>query len=244
VIGCQNVDERDMIMTPDPYAADAKRLIQIQAEIDADHDHFLNNTDPLSIEDMALAGTLTQIFNYCDFNARRIIDTVRHAALGPAERNGGLLKDAQVYEKLVETMQMLPENYRSRNDIVVAANTLKMHHTLRHHFAHWAMRRVPNYDGLFMMTYNVAEGQKKTGKRTEAHEATYGVLPLGPVRAEVSKLEENGKLLAEAAARMHDEFDSLKKLFDDQKAADKAAKEAQREANRAKWAAMRKPKPS
>lgn len=211
-------------MTNDPHTTDAKKLIEIQAEIDADPDLYLTKTDPLTPDDMLLTGRVVQIFNYADLNARRIIDAINHAAFGPAKQNGGILQDAQVYEKLISAAELLPEDTNLRNGLIKAASTLQMHHVIRHHFAHWAMRRIPGYDALFMMTYNSQEGERRNGKRTAPYEITYGVLPLASARAEVEKLEGHSKWLAGEAARLHTEFDRLKKHFDDEKAAEKAAR--------------------
>lgn len=211
-------------MTADPYANAAKTLVEIQIEIEADPELYLTKTDPLTTDDLILAGKVVQTFNYADLNARRIIDSVRHAALGPDKQNGGILQDKQVYEKLIEAAEMLPENTDLRKGLVKAAKTFEMHHVLRHSFAHWAMRRIPRQDALFMMTYNAQEGERRNGTRTEPHEITYGVLPLAPMRAELEKLQGHSIFLAGEAARMHVEFDLLRQHFDDEKAAARAAK--------------------
>lgn len=227
-------------MTDAPHIKDAKKLIEIKAEIDADPDGYLLKTDPLTPDDLLLTGRIVQIFNYSDLNARRIIDAINHAAFGPAKQNGGIIQDAQVYEKLIDAAKLLPEGTDLRDGLMKAARTFQMHHLIRHHFAHWAMRRIPNYDAFFMMTYNAQEGERRNGKRTEAYEITYGVLPLASARAEIDNLENNGKWLAGEAARVHTEFDRLKAHFDEQKAAERAAKY---EAGKYKRGAKGPPKP-
>lgn len=208
----------------DDYTADAAMLALIKAEIDADPDAYLLKTNGLTSEDMTLTGTVVQTFNFTDINARRIIDSLRHAALGPQKQNGGVLQDAQVYEKLIEAAELLPPYAGLRKDLIKAAKTFQMHHALRHSFAHWAMRRIPGHDALFMMTYNAQEGERRNGKRTDPHELTYGVMPLAPVRSELKKLEGHGQFLATAAARIYNEMDEFKAHFEAEKLAAKAAK--------------------
>jgi hypothetical protein len=157
-------------------------------------------------------------------NARRIIDTLRHAAIGPQGQNAGVIQDAQVYEKLIEAAKLLPETTDMRRDLIKAATTLQMHQMHRHHFAHWATRRIRGHDALFMMTYKAQEMEKRLGKRSEPYETIYALLSLPPLRAEMDKLKGHSEWLGKEAARVFVEFDRFKAHFDDAKEADRAAK--------------------
>ncbi len=126
---------------------------RIKAQIDADPDAYFSQTVALTEADFALVGKLIQTYCYTDLNARRIIDLIRHAALGPDKQNAGTLQDAQVFEKLREVAQMLaPGNVQE--GIVKAANIFEMHVLLRHQFAHWAARRIAKHDVLMTFTKN------------------------------------------------------------------------------------------
>lgn len=206
----------------DPY--DDAILTAIQSEIAADPDGYLTKTDPLTKDDLVLIGSLVQIYNYADLNARRIIDSLRHAAEGPQAQNAGVIQDAQVYEKLIEAAKLLPETAEMRRDLIKAASTLQMHQLHRHHFAHWATRRIRGHDAFFMMTYKAQESTKRLGKPSGPHETIYAVMALAPLLAEMEKLEGHSKWLASEAARVFGQFDDFKKHFDDEKAATKAAK--------------------
>lgn len=208
--------------TSDPY--DDAPLHAIRAEIEADPDGFLLNTEPLTNDDLILIGSLVQLYNFADLNARRIIDALRHAALGPHARNGGVIQDAQVYEKLIEAAKMLPETTDMRRDLIKAASTLQMHQLHRHHFAHWATRRIQGHDAFFMMTYKAQESTKRLGKPSEPYETIYALMPLPALRAEMDKLKGHSEWLAREAGRVFVGLDNFKNHFDEVKAADRAAK--------------------
>ena len=206
----------------DPY--DLAILIAIQREIAAGPDAYLTKTDPLTKDDLVLIGSLIQTYNYADLNARLIIDNLRHAAEGPQAQNAGVIQDAQVYEKLIEAAKLLPDTADMRRDLIKAASTFQMHQQHRHHFAHWATRRIRGHDALFMMTYKAQESKKRLGKPSEPNETTYAVMALAPLLAEMEKLEGHSKWLASEAARVFVNFDDFQKHFDDEKAANKATK--------------------
>ena len=227
-------------MTVDPHAQDAERLKQIQVEIDADPEAYLSRTDALTNDDLILVGSIVQTFNYADLNARMIIDTIRHAALGAAKQNGGVVQDSQVYENLIAVAELFDPDDEFRVNLLRAATTFQLHHQMRHHFAHWAMRRIPNEDALFMMNYKSQEAEKRLGRRTEPGELTYGVLPLASYRVELEKLMGHARWLAVQASRVHEDFAKLEQLFAKKREAERAAKY---EAGKYKRGAKGPPKP-
>jgi hypothetical protein len=217
-------------MTDNPYAASSQELKAINADIEADFDKFLANSEPLTDADLVLTGTLVQLFNYADLNARRAIDAIRHAALGPNQQNAGKLQDSQVYPKLIEAAEMLPVGSDLRNGLIKLAKAMQLHQPLRHHAAHWAMRRVPGHDVLLMLTYNSQEGKRRSGQATDPYHVTFGLLPMSPLRAESKLQSDYGEWLSVEAAKLYVEFAAWKKHFEDEKAAAKAGKIAEAKA--------------
>lgn len=222
------------------YSEDAALIAKVQAEIDADPELYLTKTHPLTQDDLVLIGTVVQIYGYADLNARRIIDHLRRASLGPDKQNAGLLQDAQVYNKLVEVAETLPES-PLRTGLINAAKTFDMHHTHRHNFAHWAARRASEHDLMVIYSYNAREAERRLGQRSEPEHLIYGVVPLRPIRAELKGLQNHADNLAKNAAFIFVHFDKFKQHFDDLK---KAERDAKYEAGKTKRGAKGLPKGS
>ena len=164
-----------------------------------------------------------QAYSYADLNGRLIIDHIRHAALGFDSQNAGVIQDAQVFEKLNEAGGMLPDG-NMKTGILKASSTLAMHVLHRHHFAHWAMRRVKGRNVFVFYSYNVKEAEKRLGQKLEPGELAYGVVALKALRTELKKIDGHANYLAVTAAHIFRYLDDWKKHFAEQKAAEKAAK--------------------
>jgi hypothetical protein len=207
----------------DIYEDAARQIASIQEEFDKTPDRYIGDTEMLSDADLTLVGTVVQLYGFTDLHARLIIDHIRHAALGPDQRNGSVIQDAQVYEKLIEAAELLPDG-NTREGLIRAANTLSMHVMHRHHLAHWATRRVKGQDVFVMFTYNSKETKKRLGHPAEPEHLTYALLSLPPLRAELNKLQGHGRYLAAEAGRLQVNFNALKAHFDAHKEAERAAK--------------------
>ena len=165
-------------------------------------------------EDFALIGKLIQTYCFADVNARRIIDSLRHASIGPEARNASRLPDGQVFPYLGKAVdETLPEG-SLRDGLLRAAGTVDMHRIHRHNFAHWAVRRIAKYDMFIMFSKNAREAERRDGEPPEGNELKYGLVPLPELRAELSKLVGHSEYLARQAARMENEFDQLREGLD------------------------------
>ena len=71
------------------------QIAAIKTWFHAKPDAVLTSTTDLRETDFAVMGKLIQLYYYVDLNARRIIDALRHAALGPEARYASRLEDAQ-----------------------------------------------------------------------------------------------------------------------------------------------------
>ena len=151
--------------------------------------------------DFALMGKLIQLYCYADLNARRIIDALRHAAFGPQARCASRLQDAQVVPKLVEIAAELWES-NLKEGILKAANTVELHRSHRHNFAHWAARRVGSEEALVLFTKNAREAERRDGDPLGSDLLKYAIVPLGSFAEELKKLEGHAQYLAQSAAHV------------------------------------------
>lgn len=207
----------------DIYDKDAKLLEAIRLEIDADPELYLGKTKPLKAADLVFMATIIQAYSYADLNGRLIIDHIRHAAFGPEKQNAGRLHDAQVFAKLQEAAGLLPDG-KMKEGIIRAASTLALHVIQRHHFAHWAIRRVKGHDVFVFYTYNAKEAEKRLGQKVEPGEIIYGAVGRKTLRAELKKIDGHASYLAAAAVHIFKHLENWKNHFAEQKAVEQAAK--------------------
>lgn len=196
----------------DPYSAERSELDLLKLEIDLSPEDYLDKTEPLRDSDLTLMGKIIQSYCFADLNARRIIDIIRLAEGGPGKQNGGRIADSQVFEKLLEVAKLL-EPAQVKDGIIKAVNTIAMHVNQRHTFAHWAARRLIGRDVLILLTYNAREAEKRDGKKNGPGEMKYALAPLGPIVAELTKIERHGEYLAHAAAYLNSQAENLRMYF-------------------------------
>lgn len=223
---------------PVDYAAAARELAVVNAEILADERKFLLATRALREQELALMGRVIQTYCYGDLNARRIIDAVRGAALGPAYRNAGKLQDAQVFPKLKEAVADLPAKFHP-DGIIRAADIMELHRGSRHLFAHWAARRAPDRDVLILYSKNEKEAAKGGADPLQHGQVRFGLMHLAPMAAELRKMEEHGEWLAGQSSRIEMAADELEAHYDAARAAKRAARY---EAGKAKKGAAAPPR--
>lgn len=185
---------------------------QVEERLEADPEGFLVNTMDLRQSDFVLIGRLIQLYCFADLNARRIIDTLRHAAFGAETRNASRLQDAQVFPKLREIVTELWES-NLKDGLFRAADTIELHRTLRHSFAHWAARRITNEDALILFTKNAREAERRDGDPQDPDELKYAIVPIAGLLEEVHKLDGHAKYLAESAAHITCYFDDFRQRF-------------------------------
>jgi len=203
---------------PDRDHGDADaQLGRLKARIDADPDAFFQTTEKLRERDLALIGQLIQLYCYCDLNARRVIDALRHAALGPDKRNASRLPDADVFPHLRDAAALLPQGNSIREGLIRAADTIEIHRIHRHNFAHWAARKVANEEALILFSKNANEAVKRDGIAPDPDELKHALMPLASWSAEVEKLEAHTNYLAQVAADLEKNLDLFKARFAEEK---------------------------
>lgn len=187
----------------------AAQTAAIKAAVDANPEGFMAGTTDLREADFALIGKVIQLYCFADLNARRIIDALRHAALGADERIASRLKDAQVFPKLREAADHLPPS-NMRDGILRAAETVEMHRVHRHNFAHWAARRVREADALVIFTKNAREAERRDGEAQTPEELKYAIVPLASFPGELVKLAGHTDYLATTAAYIEQHFEQIR----------------------------------
>ena len=190
-----------------------EQIVRVQEQFEADSDAFLRTTENLIDSDFQLIGKLIQHYCAADLNARRIIDTLRHAALGPDKRYGGKLQDAQVLPKLVEAANLLWES-SWKDGIKKATHGIELHRIHRHNFAHWVARRVPSENVLLLFTANKREAEKRDGVALDDGDLKYAVVPLDGFDEAIENLSGHSNYLAQAAANFEANFDKIQKRFE------------------------------
>lgn len=167
---------------PDADIESHPRISELKASFHAKPFDFLETTTDLSDDDYALIGKLIQLYCFADLNARRIVDAIRHAALGTDARNASRLQDAQVFPTLRELVgRWIPES-SLKEGLLKAAHTVELHRMHRHNFAHWAARKVREEDALILFTKNAREGERRDGIPQGPDEMKYAIVLLAPLK--------------------------------------------------------------
>ena len=182
----------------DPRAA---LLAAVKAAFEGDPQSFISQTVDPSSADVLMIGTVVQLYCYADFNGRRIVDVLRHVALGEP-RTASRLQDAQVFPMLTRLVEEHLPGGNLRDGLLTASATFEMHRAHRHSFAHWIVRRVRGEDALAMFSMNAREAERREGGELAPQEAKFGILPLEGFGQEVEKLKGHTNYLARTAAWM------------------------------------------
>jgi len=134
-------------------------------------------------QDMLLAtGVLVQTYNYIELNLRRCVETFIHAKLLTGSswaRKPTSIRSARLVEIVKEALVRMTPVPADLQDWTAKLDEISLRWRMRHMFAHWAIRRVPNEDCIILMTNDAREVKK-------LHERSKGKLPpilgLGEVR--------------------------------------------------------------
>lgn len=181
----------------DRLASKVRRAISLEDE-----------TEYLTPADYELIGRFIQAYCISDYTSRRIIAAMRRISSSPA-MDVAKLSDKDV----IEHLRRSGENWAGTNDtgasIVKVANTLEMHHHLRHSFAHFAARRIKGEDAFLLLTTSANHRDPPTGvkittevpdePREGTHLASFRAVPLQELRDELLRLQKNAQGLSELA---------------------------------------------
>ncbi|WP_176026417.1 hypothetical protein [Brucella intermedia] len=202
----------------EPLNDEARRelLAALKEAIDGDEKSLITKTSDLHSSDVLMIGTVIQLYCYADFSGRRIVDVLRHTALGKP-RTASRLQDSQVFPMLIDLVNNHLSDEKLKQGLLIASEIVEMHRTHRHNFAHWICRRVKGENALIMFTMNSKEAHRRDGVDLDPQTAKYGILHLEGFDTEVEKLKEHTNYLARTSAWLDQNVDRLRDEFMSQK---------------------------
>lgn len=140
-----------------PYST--PRLEQLQKRIDALPPGEVFRFPPSDPDMLLVSGILVQTYSYIEFNLRRCVETFVHAQVltGSWARKPRLIQSAKLVEVVKEALARIAPAPVELPDWSAKLDEINLRWGLRHMFAHWAIRRVPNEDYIILMTNNWSE---------------------------------------------------------------------------------------
>lgn len=151
---------------------------------------------PLTLQDCQIIGFILQTFSYADFNGRRALEMLDHLQGEDRRTPNRALRDSEILPSLRKRLSELPLDPQEKQQAETALEMFERFSVIRHTFAHWAMKRHPTADALIAMTFNEREAHRRVGHEPWAFTATFGVVPMHEVRANLESLETNDRFLA------------------------------------------------
>jgi hypothetical protein len=131
-----------------------QKLQQLQVQIDALPPGEIFRF-PVPDQDMLLVtGILVQTYSYIEFNLRRCVQTFVHAKVltGPWARKSALIQSAKLVEVVKDAVVQMTPAPAQLPDWIAKLDEIGLRWSMRHMFAHWAIRRVPDEDYIILMT--------------------------------------------------------------------------------------------
>ncbi|MCW0460356.1 hypothetical protein NB717_001424 [Xanthomonas sacchari] len=168
--------------------------------------HLINDTQPLKDHDYELFGRFVQTYCIADLEARRMVNSFAHIRLGTPTTFALKLNDKDALDHLMACSDSCVWNLELAKGIRKAAEIFLQHRQLRHIFAHWAGRRIPNHDAYIFFTASFDKQKLPKGaiKFEEADDANlqYGVIPISNLVEETTKLQGHAQYLADMGAQL------------------------------------------
>lgn len=187
-------------------------LASLKSGLEADPEKFLRDTKDLQSSDLLLIGKIIQLYCFADLNARRIIDGLRLAAIGPHAATASTLVEADVLPHLKKAADLLWES-NLKKGLYKAADSIEINRSHRHLFAHWSARRVAGQNVLILFTKNATEAKRRDGITPEHNQMKFGMVPLDAFAVELPILEAHTEYLALSASDIEKNADGFKKEF-------------------------------
>ncbi len=200
-------------MADKPNRKTSLEVNRIMERISSEKEDFFHySTEDLTKDDFYLIGRVVQQYCFVDLNARRLIDLLRHAALGPESRNGAGLQDGQVLPQLIAAASKLPTS-NLQEGIIRAARSMENYRDHRHHFAHWAARRIVGHNLWIMLNSNSKEIKRRIGIEGNVGELTYGIIHVEYIIEDEKIIEGHSNYLAQAVHHVAAHFDRIQHDF-------------------------------
>lgn len=183
--------------------------------------HVLNDTAPLEGDDYFKIGLFIQTYCFADFEARRIINLLAQIQSGEPSSYALKLNDKDTIEHLKRHAAGCVWNEDVSEGLSKAAEILAGHRMIRHTFAHWSGRRIPDHDAYIFFTANLA-GQKIPDDATkfEEHEEAntqYAVMPVSQLEQELEKLKGHVQYMTNIRRQLEAKVNDIAEQFKEDK---------------------------
>ncbi|MGQ3170525.1 MAG: hypothetical protein ACT6RZ_08880 [Methylophilus sp.] len=179
--------------------------------------HTMNDTHPLSGHDYELIGKFIQTYCVADLEARRVINCLTQIRLGEPTTFALKLNDKDALAHLIACADTCVWNIDLAEGIRKAAQTFVQHRHLRHMFAHWAGRRVPDHNSFIFFTASLGKQKLPQGavmfEENDKANMQYGVMPISNLLEEQKKLEGHAQYLANIGAELEKRAIQIAKDF-------------------------------
>lgn len=190
-----------------PYAT--PKLQELQMQIDALPPGEILRF-PAVDDDMLLAiGILVQTYSYIELNLRRCVDIFAHAKLlGPSSpRKPKPIQSSKLVEVVKDALTRIVPEPTDLPDWKGKLDEIRMRWSMRHMFAHWAMRRVPGEDYIILMMNDGREIERLHTLSNGRHppmlglgQLTYAIMNAADARGVCEHLVSYEKWIAQKTA--------------------------------------------
>jgi hypothetical protein len=130
------------------------KLQQLQMQIDALPPGEILRFPAIDQDMLLVAGVLVQTYSYIELNFRRCVEIFAHAKLlgAPWARNPTTIQSARLVEVVKDALIRIVPKPSELPDWNGKLDEIALRWSMRHMFAHWALRRVPREDYIILMT--------------------------------------------------------------------------------------------
>jgi hypothetical protein len=195
---------------PQQHTNDDKlALAKIVEEIESRPGQSVALLQNLTKNDYAIIGQFIQLYCYADLNIRRIM---KAASTVDATQKAPKVRDSEA----LEFLRQLPDNFHipheTRVGILATANTLILNNSIRHSFAHWAIKRVRGKDAFAVFSANEVEAKHRSGEPLPSGHIKFGIVAIRHITEQLRILKGNDIFLARFATKIEAAPNSYPKI--------------------------------
>ena len=193
--------------------SEIERLLKARMSLN----HLISDARPLSEHDYKLIGKFIQTYCIADLEARRVINCLNHIRLGEPTKLALKLNDKDVLDHLIICANCCTWNLDLAKGIRRAAEIFVQHRQLRHLFAHWAGRRVPDHGAYIFFTTSFDKQKAPKDaiifEEKDGANIQYCIIQVSSLVKEQIKLQEHAQYLANVASKLEIRATEIAKQF-------------------------------
>lgn len=164
---------------------------------------------PIDRDMLFAAGILVQTYSYIELNLRRCVDTFAYAKLLGASwaRKPRAIQSSKLVEVVKDALIRIVPKPSELPDWNGKLDEIGLRWSMRHMFAHWAMRRVPGEDYIILMTNDGREVKRLHKLSNGRHppvlglgRVTYALMNAADVRGVCEHMVSYEKWIAQKTA--------------------------------------------